>query len=196
MTEGPLKTGRLGTAQFLKNMGVREGTLPALDMARITTPTVGLGDYGGLVVPPKEWQRVVVQAQQTGSTVDFYGCLVINVKGAGTWLHSMFCDQNTWVWRVVRPHSPQVQGLAANAAVSYAGNQTANRGGNMGGVNDYFVGEVFNTVMFPSPSMRNNLQYRFEGNGMFFQPGTQIIFARQGDFQIASWMVELTEIPD
>jgi len=98
MAEGPLKVGKIGTSEFLKQAGVRETTLPAMDLGRVATASAHIGDYSGLV--PGLHRTVVAGTASAGWPVLAFSMTVrILAAGNGLWIREMTCDiANAYLW--------------------------------------------------------------------------------------------------
>lgn len=109
MGEGPLKTGLLKTAEFLKAAGVRETTLPPMDMSRISEPTVRVADVSGLV-PALEsaygWGGALTPTAVFNSAVE------IEVGAGGMWIEDFHWEvggaNGNYGWFVYGPEATRM----------------------------------------------------------------------------------------
>lgn len=197
MAEGPLKTPKLGTAAFLKAAGVRETSLPPLDMSRISQAGVGLGEYGNMVLPPREQQTVVWGAQFLLPAAGNSAAFTMMVKGAGTYIHWVYGTQNNWTIKTNRGNN--VVALIGSTAITsvVTGQTPIDQGGTAGTVNDYHYGETPNVSLLPEfLSMRFNTNFVSPlPQGWFIEPGTQVLFARVQAAQPLEINCFVTEIP-
>jgi len=188
--EGPLKTGLLKTAEILKAAGVRETTLPPMDMSRISDPTFSLGDMSGLV-------PALDSAYGWGGALTpipvFNGAMEIESGAGGIWVDSFGFEvagaNNEWSFFTYGPEATRMTaGFAVGVWQDAGAIPIRSR---------LLVGEI-NPAVGPVPSVMP-LGSRNLGSvdgGFYLRPGLRLMFfSNPAAAQVFGGWIKVREVP-
>jgi len=192
MAEGPLKTGLLNTSEYLKKLGVRETTLPPLDMSRLAQSVVSIGDLSGLVPGldyPQGWGGSVTPAPTFNAAIEIYA------RGGGLYIDSMCWEaggsaSQAVTWFVYGPEATRMTaGFTSPPIVDVSGTTPGTFASEM------LVGEINPAGQTPAGSPMTTRQMGTQAGGFFLPAGRRLNIRAFAAVQVLQGWVSLREVP-